>query len=112
MASKPKKMRIDPRALRRSLGLNQKEFWGRVGVTQSGGSRYECSRAMSPPVTMLVDLIYVKGLDLSQIALGDVAILTFLKTEHPDLYTSLSMASGGVKRKSRTTDACNTANPS
>lgn len=31
----------DPRAVRLNLGLNQSQFWSRVGVTQSGGSRYE-----------------------------------------------------------------------
>ena len=27
------------RDIRRSLGLNQMEFWSKLGVTQSGGSR-------------------------------------------------------------------------
>lgn len=38
---------IDPRALRQKLGLNQAEFWGRISVTQSGGSRYESGRDMA-----------------------------------------------------------------
>lgn len=29
------------KALRKSLKLSQVEFWERVGITQSGGSRYE-----------------------------------------------------------------------
>ena len=31
----------NPRDIRRKLGLNQHDFWSKVGVTQSGGSRYE-----------------------------------------------------------------------
>src|SRR2546428_12453419 len=29
---------INPREIRRRLGLNQEEFWTRIGVTQSGAS--------------------------------------------------------------------------
>ena len=29
---------INPREIRRRLGLNQEEFWTRIGVTQSGDS--------------------------------------------------------------------------
>ena len=29
---------------RKKEGLNQKDFWARYGVTQSGGSRYESGR--------------------------------------------------------------------
>lgn len=31
-------------ALRKQLGLNLSKFWRRLGVTQSGGSRYEAGR--------------------------------------------------------------------
>ena len=31
----------DPAAFRRASGLSQEEFWGRLGLTQSGGSRHE-----------------------------------------------------------------------
>ena len=31
--------KIDAREIRKKLGLNQQQFWSRVGVTQSGGSR-------------------------------------------------------------------------
>lgn len=49
---------IDVRALRRRLGLNQQQFWSPIGVTQSGGSRYENDRAMPAPVRELVRLVY------------------------------------------------------
>lgn len=35
------------RTLRKSLGLNQDEFWLHFGVLQSGGSRYESGREVS-----------------------------------------------------------------
>lgn len=44
--------------LRADLGMNQTEFWSRVGVTQSGGSRYESGRLPPKPVQMLVALAY------------------------------------------------------
>ena len=49
----------DYRALRRKLDLNQTEFWSRLGVTQSGGSRYEASgRRVPKPVAMLAVIAY------------------------------------------------------
>ena len=49
----------DYRALRRKLDLNQTEFWSRLGVTQSGGSRYEASgRKVPKPVAMLAVIAY------------------------------------------------------
>ena len=38
------------RDIRKKLGLNQMDFWSRIGVTQSGGSRYESGRNMPKPV--------------------------------------------------------------
>lgn len=46
------------RDLRRRLDLNQGEFWGRVGVTQSGGSRYEGGRNTPPQVLWALHLAY------------------------------------------------------
>ena len=52
--------RVDPFKLRKRLGLNQSEFWGRLEVTQSGGSRYENGRRMPPPVRKLLGIVYLK----------------------------------------------------
>ena len=46
------------RELRRRLGLNQQEFWSRVGVTQSGGSRYESGRNIPKAVCALLRIVY------------------------------------------------------
>lgn len=54
----------DYRTLRRKMNLNQSEFWGRLGVTQSGGSRYEDGRKVPRAVAVLAHLIYVKGDDI------------------------------------------------
>lgn len=43
---------------RRKLGLNQSEFWSQIGVTQSGGSRYESGRNIPKPVQLLLHLAY------------------------------------------------------
>lgn len=43
---------------RRKLGLNQSQFWSRVGVTQSGGSRYESGRNIPRPAQVLLHLAY------------------------------------------------------
>lgn len=39
---------------RKKEGLNQKDFWIRYGVTQSGGSRYESGRNIPKPLAMLL----------------------------------------------------------
>ena len=51
--------RIDARRIRRKLGMNQHQFWSRLGVTQSGGSRYESGRQIPPSVAQLLRLVHV-----------------------------------------------------
>ena len=43
---------------RRKLGMSQALFWSRVGVGQSGGSRYESGRRVPRPVQTLLHLAY------------------------------------------------------
>ena len=59
-ASAPKKTALisDYRKLRRKLDLNQSEFWNRLGVTQSNGSRYESGRPVPKPTAMLAVIAY------------------------------------------------------
>lgn len=59
-----KRLITDYKQLRRSLGLSQGEFWARLGVTQSGGSRYEKGRNIPKPTAVLARLIYIDGLDV------------------------------------------------
>ena len=56
---------LNPREIRRRLGMNQEQFWTQIGVTQSGGSRYESGREMPRPVKELFRLVHVQPLDLS-----------------------------------------------
>jgi transcriptional regulator with XRE-family HTH domain len=51
--------RVNVRKLRKSLGLNQVEFWGRIEVTQSGGSRYENGRPLPRTVRKLLGIVYL-----------------------------------------------------
>jgi len=46
------------KAYRQKHHLNQTEFWSRVGVTQSGGSRYESGRNVPKPVQLLLQFAY------------------------------------------------------
>ena len=46
--------------LRISKRESQEKFWGRFGVTQSSGSRFETGLGIPAPVAILVKL-YVKG---------------------------------------------------
>ena len=41
---------------RQKQSLNQKDFWSRYGVTQSGGSRYESGRNIPKPLAILLYL--------------------------------------------------------
>ena len=50
------------RSLRKILKMNQETFWGRIGVGQSGGSRYEAGRALPLPVYMLLQMAYLSPL--------------------------------------------------
>ena len=82
----------NPREIRRKLGLNQQEFWSSIGVTQSGGSRYESGRNMPKPVRELLRLVHVEQIDLSKVRREDFDIVEYLKETHPDLYKSLRKA--------------------
>lgn len=82
----------NPREIRRKLGLNQQEFWSRIGVTQSGGSRYESGRNMPKPVRELLRLVHIEQIDLSKVRREDFEIVEYLKETHPDLYKSLRKA--------------------
>lgn len=48
----------EAKLLRSKLGINQSEFWSRISVTQSGGSRYESGRSLPRPVRLLLHLAY------------------------------------------------------
>ena len=90
---------FNPREIRRRLGLNQEEFWTRIGVTQSGGSRYESGRSMTKPVRELLRLVHIEQIDLTRVRKEDFEILAHLKARHPDLYQSLRRAARATRKK-------------
>jgi len=93
-----------PRDIRHRLGLNQQEFWGRIGVTQSGGSRYESGRTMPKPVQELLRLVHVDKIDVRRITRGDFQVIAYLKSAEPRLYKRLrqqALTGNGSKRHAR-----------
>lgn len=90
---------FNPREIRRRLGLNQEQFWTQIGVTQSGGSRYESGREMPRPVKELLRLVHVEQIDLSQVKRVDFEIISYLKESHPDLYRNLRKAVKGRQKQ-------------
>ena len=81
--------RVDPREIRRKLGLNQQQFWSKIGVTQSGGSRYEGGRRMPKPVEELVRIIHVEKIAIEHLKRDDLDVLDYLRYERPDLLAEL-----------------------
>ena len=79
----------NPREIRKKLGMNQQEFWGQIGVTQSGGSRYESGRNIPKAVRELLRLVHIEKVNLTKISGDDLAITQLLKTKEPELYKTL-----------------------
>jgi transcriptional regulator with XRE-family HTH domain len=94
---------MNPKEVRIRLGLNQQEFWGRIGVTQSGGSRYESGRAMPKPVQELLRIVHIDQIDVRKITRGDFEVLSYLKSADPTLYRRLKQQAHttGALRPSR-----------
>ncbi|MGY8624185.1 helix-turn-helix domain-containing protein [Chromobacterium violaceum] len=72
-----------PREIRRASGLNQEQFWSRIGVTQSGGSRYENERSMPKPVRTLLNVVHVHQIDLDKITPENAAAVRALLAGEP-----------------------------
>ena len=84
--------KIEPREIRRKLGLNQQQFWSTIGVTQSGGSRYESGRNMPKPVRELLRLVHVEQVDIQRVKREDLEVIEYLKASDPELFKSLKKA--------------------
>lgn len=100
---------LNPREIRKRLGLNQEEFWTQIGVTQSGGSRYESGRNIPKPVKELLRLVHVEQLDLSRVKREDFDVVEYLKAEQPDLYKKLRKAAKTWKSTSPEADKSESA---
>jgi transcriptional regulator with XRE-family HTH domain len=83
--------------LRRKLRLNQHDFWSLVGVTQSGGSRYETGRRMPRPVVELLRLVHVEGVALGRAKGDDFVVGSYLRKTNPRLYARAKKAASNHK---------------
>lgn len=77
---------VDVREIRRKLRMNQRQFWAKLGVTQSGGSRYENGRNMPRTVRQLLRLVYVEMIDIGSVTREDCEIVEYLKSHDEALY--------------------------
>jgi transcriptional regulator with XRE-family HTH domain len=98
---KPFERISNPREIRRKLRLNQQDFWSRIGVTQSGGSRYESGRSMPKPVRELLRLVHIEGVELSKARGEDIVVVNYLKQANPRLYRTLKKAAATRAAKKR-----------
>jgi transcriptional regulator with XRE-family HTH domain len=92
---------FDVREIRHKLGLNQQTFWSRLGVTQSGGSRYESGRNMPRPVQELVRLVYVENVDIQKIKREDIEIVAYLRSAKPALFKELKQEAKAAAKTSK-----------
>lgn len=81
--------KLDVREIRRKLGMNQQQFWSKLGVTQSGGSRYESGRNIPRPVQQLLRLVHVEQIDIARVKREDFEVVEYLKTNDPDTFKHL-----------------------
>jgi transcriptional regulator with XRE-family HTH domain len=91
--------KIDPREIRRKLGLNQQQFWSKIGVTQSGGSRYESGRNMPKPVRELLRLVHVEQVDIQRVKREDLEVVEFLKATDPEQFKALKKAARAKQKQ-------------
>lgn len=78
--------KIDAREIRKKLGLNQQQFWSKIGVTQSGGSRYESGRNMPKTVRELLRLVHVEQIDVAKIKRDDWEVVEYLRSNESDRF--------------------------
>ena len=78
--------------------MNQQQFWSTLGVTQSGGSRYESGRNMPRPVRELLRLVHVEQIDIQRIKREDMDVIDYLKSEDPELFKTLKKSAKARKK--------------
>ena len=89
---------IDARTIRHKLGMNQQQFWSKLGVTQSGGSRYESGRNMPRPVQHLLRLVHVEQIDIAKVRKEDFEVIEYLKSHNANLLKDLKKQVKAVKK--------------
>lgn len=94
--------KIGPRELRRKLGMNQQQFWSMLGVTQSGGSRYESGRNMPRPVQQLLRMVHVQQIDIHKIKREDYEVIEYLRSARSALFKELKQAAKAALKARKT----------
>lgn len=92
---------LDVREIRHKLGLNQSEFWSKIGVTQSGGSRYESGRSIPRPVQALLRLVHVEQIDINKIRKEDYEVIEYLKAHKVDDFKVLKKEARAAKKREK-----------
>ena len=90
--------KIDAREIRRKLGMNQQQFWSKLGVTQSGGSRYESGRNMPRPVQHLLRLVHVEQIDIAKVKKEDFEVVEYLKAHEAEMFKNLKKQAKAAKK--------------
>lgn len=91
--------KLDVREIRRKLGMNQQQFWSKLGVTQSGGSRYESGRNIPRPVQQLLRLVHVEQIDISKVRREDFEVVEYLKANDPEAFKNLKKQARSYLKK-------------
>jgi transcriptional regulator with XRE-family HTH domain len=90
--------KVDVREVRRKLGMNQQQFWSKLGVTQSGGSRYESGRNIPRPVQQLLRLVHVEQIDIAKIKREDFEVVEYLKANEAEKFKNLKKLARAAKK--------------
>lgn len=90
------------RQIRVELGLSQKIFWGRLGISQSSGCNHEASKKIPKSTRILLFAMYVVGLKIDATTEGGVEELTRLSVlqrlgDTEKVYRSLKDALGNIQ---------------
>ena len=91
----------DVREIRRKLGMNQSQFWSKIGVTQSGGSRYESGRNIPRPVQTLLRLVHVEQIDVARVRRDDFEVAEYLRETNPELFKSLKKEARAHRKEAK-----------
>mgnify|MGYP000022835238 CR=1 FL=1 len=87
-----------PKELRVKLGLTQGGFWAPVGVSQSGGSRYETGRKLPASISTLLHLVHIEGIDLSKLKGTHALVGQYLSETDPTTFEQLLKAAQATDR--------------
>ncbi len=65
------------------FGLNQSQFWSKIGVTQSGGRATRAGATFRAPGAGLLRLVHVEQIDINKVKRDDVDVAEYLKATNP-----------------------------